>query len=648
MRIEEDLRIPMPDGITLSARCWFPEGADPVPAILEMIPYRKRDVTAPRDATNHPHFCAAGYACIRVDLRGCGESDGLYDDEYSPQELGDICAVIAWLADQPWCSGKVGIMGISWGGFNGLQVAALRPRGLAAVITACSSVDRYADDIHYKGGCVLGENAGWASNVMARFALPPDPQLRPDWRQVWLDRLETTPFAVETWHRHRDRDAYWKHGSICEEFAAVQVPVLSLGGWHDGYRNTPGKLVAGLPGMCRTLVGPWNHKYPNLGVPGPRVDFVGEALRWWDRWLKDVQTGVEEDPPQRLWLMESVPPARVKVERPGRWVGLPADPGAHVTAREFDLTGTAMGTGAHGPSRTVQTHAACGAGTGEFFPFGFEAGDLPGDQSADDALSLCYDSAPLAERLEIVGGPVVTLRVAADQPRAQLAVRLCDLRPDGTSLMLAHGFLDLRYRAGFEAPQDVVPGQEMEITLRLDDIACALPAGHRLRLAISPTYWPFIWPERTPVALTVTGGTLSVPELTGPGLPVASMPPPRASETVQKVLRDGEASQMERHEDGQRVTRIVMDAGRTANIDHGLWHEDRLEETWRIGMDDPGAASVTFAWEKSVGRGDWQVTVTSETTMQTTAQGFALTGSLSAREGAQEVFHRTYAATVTR
>src|SRR6056297_1036769 len=177
VRHVENLWIPLPDGTRLAARLWLPESAhdEPVPAILEYIPYRKRDTTRLRDETNHPYFAGHGYACIRVDLRGSGDSEGVLRDEYLPQELEDGVEVIRWIARQSWCSGQVGMIGISWGGFNGLQIAALRPPELKAIVTVCSTDDRYADDVHNMGGCLLGDNLSWASTMFAYNSSPPAP-----------------------------------------------------------------------------------------------------------------------------------------------------------------------------------------------------------------------------------------------------------------------------------------------------------------------------------------------------------------------------------------------------------------------------------------------------------------------------------------
>ncbi|MFO8042315.1 MAG: CocE/NonD family hydrolase, partial [Alkalispirochaeta sp.] len=218
----EHVWIPMRDGTRLSARVWLPETAvaaggrpgTPAPAILEYIPYRKRDMTRGRDGSMHPYFASFGYASIRVDLRGSGDSEGVLTDEYLPQELDDGEDVIAWLAEQEWCDGQVGMIGISWGGFNGLQIAARRPPQLKAVVSVCSTDDRYADDVHYMGGALLGDNISWASTMLAYNSMPPDPALVGDrWREMWLDRLNGSGLWLKTWLEHQHRDEYWKHGS---------------------------------------------------------------------------------------------------------------------------------------------------------------------------------------------------------------------------------------------------------------------------------------------------------------------------------------------------------------------------------------------------------------------------------------------------
>ncbi|MCL2430461.1 MAG: CocE/NonD family hydrolase, partial [Alphaproteobacteria bacterium] len=284
----EHLLIPLSDGTRLAARIFLPTDAeaDPVPAILEYLPYRKRDGTWERDALTHPYLAGHGYAAVRVDIRGSGESGGLLDDEYSARELADGVEVIAWLAAQPWCDGAVGMMGISWGGFNALQIAALRPPALRAIITICSTDDRYRDDVHFMGGAVLTAKVGWASFLFGAMGHPPDPALVGEaWREMWRARLEHLPFFLAKWFGHQRRDGYWKHGSVCEDYAAIACPVYAVGGWTDGYTNAIPRLLSGLSVPRKGLIGPWAHAYPHFAKPGPQIGFLQEALRWWDHWL---------------------------------------------------------------------------------------------------------------------------------------------------------------------------------------------------------------------------------------------------------------------------------------------------------------------------------------------------------------------------
>jgi putative CocE/NonD family hydrolase len=333
----EDTWIPLSDGCRLSARVWRPQDSDddPVPALLEYLPYRKDDATAVRDSVRHPYFAGHGYASVRVDMRGSGASDGILEDEYLPQEQEDGVEVIAWLAAQPWCTGDVGMIGLSWGGFNALQVAALRPPELKAIVTLCSTDDRYALDVHYMGGCVLADfMLPWAASMLVLNARPPDPALAgARWREQWLDRMERTPSFIEAWLAHQRRDAYWEQGSVCEDYGRIACPVYAVGGWADAYRNAVPRLLAGLPGPRKGLIGPWAHLYPEQGVPGPAIGFLQECLRWWDHWLRGRDTGIMDEPILRVWMQDAVPPQPFYEERAGRWIAEAAWPSPNLGAR---------------------------------------------------------------------------------------------------------------------------------------------------------------------------------------------------------------------------------------------------------------------------------------------------------------------------
>jgi len=336
----ENLWIPLSDGCRLAARLFLPAGqaTPPAPAILEYIPYRKRDFMRRRDESIHRWFAAQGYAAVRVDLRGSGESDGIMHDEYLKQELDDAVEVIAWIAAQPWCTGKVGMMGKSWGAYNSVQVAALRPPALKAIIAAMGTDDRYAECIHYSGGCLMLDNFWWGCIMQIFNARPPDPAIVGEsWREAWLARLEAETFWPEIWLQHQTLDDYWKHGSVSFDYAAIICPTWFWGGWADLYRDTPFRLAEHLQAPHRVTVGPWAHLYPHEGVPKPAVGFLQEALRWWDRWLRDEPNDVMAGAPFQFYLMDSVPPQASYAERPGRWVGESRWPSANVQLRRLAL-----------------------------------------------------------------------------------------------------------------------------------------------------------------------------------------------------------------------------------------------------------------------------------------------------------------------
>ena len=510
----ENMAIPMSDGCLLSADIWLPERAgeeNPVPAVLEYIPYRKRDITAIRDSINHAYFAGHGFAGVRVDLRGSGDSQGLLSDEYLEQELSDGETVLRWLAEQPWCSGKIGMFGKSWGGFNGLQLAARQPPELAAVIAVCATDDRYADDIHYMGGCLLGDQLSWSSAMFAHTSCPPDPLVvGDDWKDMWLQRLQHCQPWVFTWLEHQHRDSFWQHGSVCEDFHSIEVPVLAVSGWADGYSNAVFRLLKGLQTPCWGLIGPWGHRYPHQGVPGPAIGFLQEAVRWWGRWLKNEPTGVENEPVLRVWMQDSVPPTVDRGYRPGRWVAESSWPSDRVANVSYTLL-----PGLIEKSRTldkveeeevwVQSPLSVGLFAGRWCSF-TATPDLPHDQREEDGGALVFQSRALEKSMEILGAPEVRLSLSVDQPLAMVAVRLSDVYPDGQAERVTYGLLNLVYRDSFESPSKLTEGRRLEIRCPMNGIAHTFPAGHRVRVSVSTSYWPLAWPSPQPVRLTVFTG----------------------------------------------------------------------------------------------------------------------------------------------
>ncbi len=523
------------DGTRLAARIWLPEDAedDPVPAVLEYLPYRKTDGTVVRDAKRQPYLAGHGYAAVRVDMRGTGDSDGVLTDEYTQQEQDDALEILAWIAGQPWCTGKLGMWGISWGGFNSLHIAALRPPGLGAIMTLCSTDDRYADDVHYRGGCVLGlDMLHWSSSMLTWNARPPDPRLYGDgWREEWMRRLETLSPWVEHWLGHQRRDEYWKHGSVCEDYSAIECPVYAVGGFVDGYTNAVPRLLEGLSVPRKGLIGPWAHAFPDDALPGPSIGFLQEAVRWFDHWLKGAENGVMDDPMLRVWMQDSVPPQPMYDVRPGRWVAEPEWPSPNIGSRAWELP--------LDEPRELLGFQANGTEAGVWCAEG-QSADLAADQRPDDALSLVFDSEPLEEPLEILGFPEARLELAVDRPNALVAVRLCDLAPDGASALVTRGILNLAHRESHEHATPLEPGRRYDVRVPLDVIAHSFPAGHRLRVAVSPTYWPWAWPSPEPVRLTLYSGALDLPER-----------PPRPDGRVAAGVRGARALAAPRHRVGR-------------------------------------------------------------------------------------------------
>lgn len=645
----EDMGIPLPDGTRLSARVWMPRDAAtrPVPAVLEYIPYRKRDGTLPRDELMHPYVAGHGYACVRVDIRGNGDSGGLMADEYSAQELQDACDVIAWLARQPWCSGSVGMMGKSWGGFNCLQTAFLQPAALKAVISVYATTDRFADDIHFKGGALLGENFGWGSVMLSYSSRPPDPLLRNDWREAWLERLRAEPFLAPLWAGHQARDGYWKHGSICEDWERMTLPILSVGGWNDNYMNTVGHLMTHARGPVQGIIGPWVHQYPHTAVPGPRIGFLQLAIRWWDRWLKGIDNGAEHDPALRAWVLHSAPPDASAMQRPGHWIAEPAWPSPRVERRVLPVSDSGLGVG--GPlAARICTPQHLGLTAGEFFPMGLNA-EMAGDQRADDALSVCFDGAALEAPLEVLGAARLTLRLASDRPRAVLVARLCDVAPDGASTRIAHGILNLCHRNDPERPEPIEPGVAEEVTLTLDLMGYRLAAGHRLRLALSTTYWPTVWPSPEAATLTVTGASLDLPVHRGSGPEWEPPAPETAAPWAHRVLRTGKTARRIESDliSGHHALIVEEDTGETENPAHGLVTGETMTERWEIGAD-PLSARAEIAWEQRLSRGDWRVRTRAETVMTATASHLRMQARLTAWEGETVAFQRDWDEQVER
>ncbi len=647
----ENVWIPMPDGVKLAARMWLPVDADrhPVPAVLEYLPYRKRDGTHVRDALTHPYLAGHGYAAIRVDMRGCGDSEGVMLDEYTTQEQDDALEVIGWIASQKWCTGKLGMFGISWGGFNALQVAARRPPQLKAIVTVCSTDDRYEDDIHYKGGCLINENLGWAATMLAYSSRAPDPEIVGNkWRKMWMERLKAEPFLIIPWLQHPHRDAYWKHGSICEDYSRIEAPVLAVGGWNDAYSNAIPRMMRNLRTTRKAIIGPWAHKYPHFAVPEPRIGFLQEMLRWWDQWLKDEATGVSRDSDYRVYIMDADKPGTSKEKIAGRWIADSYWGLGNTDVKKWYLTEKGI-SGAAGDEKalTISSKQTTGGDGGEYCII-WMGPEFAGDQVKDDADSITFDSPVLKAAMDIVGQPEVEIEFNVDKPVASVAIRLNDVWPTGEVSRITYHLQNLCMRNSREHPTALNPGQRYTMKIKLDDIAWRVPEGHKLRVSISTSYFPMMWPAPEPVTLTVYAGKtalhLPVRKHIENETPVEWKPAEAAAPVKLKVIKKP-WNKRETTIDpttGEQRLEIVDDFGRTEITAHGLQTYSVGRETYSIHPDDPLSAKMETHWTEEMQRGKWQVRTETYGRLTSTKTHWQVWGKIDAFEGKKKVFTKEW------
>ena len=647
VRVIEHLWITLSDGCRLGARMWLPVDAEtrPVPAILEYIPYRKSDGTRARDEPMHGYFAGHGFAAIRVDQRGSGDSYGLLEDEYLKAEQDDALQIIDWISRQPWCNGRVGMMGKSWGGFNCLQVAALRPPALKAVLSVCSTDDRYRDDIHYMGGCLLNDNHWWGALMMAFQGRPPDPEhFGPGWRDEWLNRVRSMPFWPALWMHHPTRDDYWRHGSICEDWSAIRCPVYLVGGWADAYTSAIPRMLENLKVPRKAMVGPWAHLYPHDGTPAPAVGFLQEAVKWWARWLMDAPNNIMGGPMIWSWIEDSDRPTTSVTRRAGHWAGDQEWPSRNVREAIWHLA----------PGKLIQRPPAAfklsirsplwvGLECGEWMGAGC-VGEMPGDQRADDAGSLVFDSPPIDGRLDLLGTPRVELAFSVDRPVAQVALRLGDVWPDGPVQRVSYGVFNLNHVDGHQRPGPLVPGHVYRVTIPLKFFGHRFLHGHLIRLSVSTSYWPLIWPSPEPVRLTLhtdhtrlvlpvrSGSTDDGKEPFGraesaPLAPIQVVDPGHVRRWVTRDNVDGTITYVTDAVGGVFGEGVHRFEATGTTVSHSL----RRELT--IHPDDPLCASYAIIQSIGLSRPGWNTRVETKTRLTSTKEEFHLVGDLKAIDG---------------
>ena len=640
----------MPDGIELSATLFFPdEGAGRWPALLEALPYRKDDATS-SSRGYYGALADAGYVMCWLDVRGTGSSGGVATDEYTAAERRDLVTVIDWLATRSWSSGAVGMFGTSYGGFNSLQVALEQPPALKAIVPIFASDDRYADDVHYYGGALKQlDVVDYPTYMVAMNALPPVPALwGEDWREEWQRRLEQTEPWFLTWLAHQHRDEYWRHGSVREDIERIRAATMIVGGWADGYTNIALRSLPRMQAPTRLLLGPWSHGAPESCRPGPNIDFTAELLRWFDRWLKGIDNGIDREPPIVVYQQRSTEPDPLRGEVRGEWRFEQTWPPARLRPTAYPLAGATTSA----PDDTLLVRGDVGATAWISC-----AGGLPWGQSADqrpdEAHSLTYTWEPLAQDLEMFGHPRLRVRVTCDRPTAFVSAKITDVFPDGASSLVVRGMTNLAQRDTNAGATPVKPGEPIELDLELEAIAWTFEAGHRIRLDLAGADWPNAWPP--PFAATLSfdlaDATLELPVLDGPP-PITETPGIRAVVGHQNGTESTEDGWWRWEVDRDPVTGMQVARtgyGGTTPADADTFaYRDRYEGTVGVSPDDPGIAFAEGQGEFEIGFPETTVRTTSRVRLDSDAETYRLTIELSAFEDGRERFTKRWERTIPR
>ncbi len=579
--------IAMEDGTRLVARLFLPDEL-PAAAIVDALPYRMDDLTASY-ASEYERLCEEGrFAVCRLDLRGSGSSGGIALDEYDAQEQADICEVIAWLAAQDWCTGKVGMYGTSWGGFNSLQVAIERPPALHAIVPIYASDDRYTDDVHYMGGVLKAlDLVDWVIYMAACNVLPPVPAVYGEgWRDEWRRRIDGTEPWLLRWLEEQDDGPYWRHGSLRPAYERITCPTMIVAGWADGYTNIALRAYEAMSCPRRVIVGPWAHMSTATSIPGPHIDLVPELIRWFSRWLRDERNGVDEEPPIAVFVRRSTRPAPDLAEVRGEWRSEPTWPAERLRPQVLRPEGDDVDRIAVRGDVGTAAWISCA---------GKPPWTLPDDQREDDTRSLSYDWEPLEDELELLGHPRLRLTVTSPHPIAFLSARLCDVFPDGTSALVSRGVLNLTHRDGHAAPRPLESGVPTPVEFELEATSWIFEAGHRIRLALAGSDWPNTWPPPHAGSLQVARASveLELPVLEGPPIadpPVFAPAPPPSKSPDDTEEGQPAVTRLIDFDVVGRQTRIVTGYGSRYDGPFGATIEERYDGAVGVAASNPGRA----------------------------------------------------------
>jgi hypothetical protein len=522
VRVIRNVRIPMPDGVTLAADLHMPalENKSDLqfPAIIEYTPYHKNNnaVYGPR-ATRYPYFASQGYVFVNVDIRGTGDSGGFNTSFTSPEEVRDGLEVIRWCARQPWCDGNVGMIGISYTAGVCYDAARQAPPELKAIILCQMTSDWYTGMACPGGSPRPFAYENYAPLMAAYNFAPPNPDFVGDeWRELWQQRLENSVPWGKAYIENLLDGPFFDAQLLRGREAEVRAATFLIGGWCDWYPDDLLRVFSRLKCPKRILIGPWTHNYPENAWPLPRINDRYECLRWFDKYLKGIDTDVhrplENEPPITLFVREFTTPAALRREDAGNFQHETEWPPRHTSVHQLylDNNGKLVNENDADPcadSLTYRADAGIAAGRyviGQMLP----GWGMPDDQRLDEGQSLVYTSEPIEEdsARELIGAPHAHLWLSSTAELAFVSVKLCDVAPDGTSVLVTKGVLNLTHRSSHERPQLLLPGDVYEIDLPLLAAAYRFRPGHRMRMMIAAADFQNAWPTPVPHTLSVHRG----------------------------------------------------------------------------------------------------------------------------------------------
>jgi putative CocE/NonD family hydrolase len=483
----------MPDSTRLSVTYFMPvskEEGEKFPVLLELLPYRKDDQFYVRDYPLYSYFARRGYVGAKVDIRGTGSSEGNTPErEYSEVELQDAVEIIDQLSKASWSSGRVGMWGISWGGFNAIQVAMRKPPALEAILAMDATDDLYRDDVHYIDGIFHVDE--YELSIDHDLGLPRSPEYRLD-EDYFENRFNNYPWFF-TYLKNQLDGEFWRKNSLRWQYDAITIPTYLIGGLLDGYRDSVPRMLEKMSAPVKGVIGPWPHAFPDNAKPGPNYEWRHEAVRWWDHWLKGIDTGILEEPRFAVFVREGHSPGDDAEVVPGHW-RYEDWPISRTNWKKMypDRNGGLADKPSYPTSHEITYHAGSGSAVGYWW------GDPTGDMRTADARCRLYDSEMLHDKIEIIGFPKIRFRAATSAKLAHWIVRLEDVSPDGRATLVTGAAINGSQRQSRLEPEALTPDLECLYTFDLHFTTWTFQPGHRIRIAVSNGQFPMFWPTPSP------------------------------------------------------------------------------------------------------------------------------------------------------